>query len=241
MNDVLTSALVAASVSFLTAVVTAFVTLRTSERKIQIENITQERAKWRDKIRTKATDVQQAAAKGEVYKLEELRHDFALNLNPFCEEDRKILETIDNLKNVNGRDKDRLEFSDRLTLLLKHDWERAKQESQPWTHRVLSRPPIRRRYKPPLERDSMRPDVKCLRVLRDGNGLLLALAAACALFLFVPHHRHWLAPYPNDLKLAVWSALLLFACLWVVRLLDVLISCLCVSKRADRSDKPEST
>ncbi len=41
------------SSAVLSAMVAALVTLRSSERKIEIENVTQERAKWRDKIRLK--------------------------------------------------------------------------------------------------------------------------------------------------------------------------------------------
>ncbi|MNY59606.1 hypothetical protein D3C86_1960720 [compost metagenome] len=45
--DILSSAVVS-------VLVAALITLRTSDRKIQIENITQERAKWEEKIRGKS-------------------------------------------------------------------------------------------------------------------------------------------------------------------------------------------
>lgn len=54
LQDFLTPTLVAALVAASFRFLRPFVTLRTSERRIQIENITRERAKWREKIRTKS-------------------------------------------------------------------------------------------------------------------------------------------------------------------------------------------
>lgn len=71
------------SSSLFGGLVAGFVTLKISERKIQIENVTQERAKWRDKIRIKSNEVHQATVDDNAAKLAELRLDFSLNLNPF--------------------------------------------------------------------------------------------------------------------------------------------------------------
>jgi hypothetical protein len=125
----LASAGVSAVVS---ALVTGFVSRRNSERTIQIENITKERAKWRDKIREFALGVQQAATAKDIAKLKQARLGFCLSLNPLDGEDGGILTTIDKLGNPQAPDTGLQEFSDRVALLLKHDWERAKREAKPW-------------------------------------------------------------------------------------------------------------
>ena len=118
----------------ISAVVTGFVARRNSERTIQIENITKERAKWRDKIRELAARVQKASmSKGDTTfqsELAETRLLFTLNSNPFESEDREILGVIAKLADwKDAPDKLLLEFADRVALLLKHDWERAKAEA----------------------------------------------------------------------------------------------------------------
>lgn len=49
--------------ALIAGLVSAFISLRISERRIQIENITQERAKWRENIRKSAREVAEAWAK----------------------------------------------------------------------------------------------------------------------------------------------------------------------------------
>jgi hypothetical protein len=115
------------------ALVGGFVARRNIDRTIQIENITQERAKWRDKIRNMATEIRQAAVARDSLKLEGLRMDFSLNLNPLDEEDQEILNVISKLSQPEQTDKSVQELFDRLALLLKHDWDRAKCEAKPWS------------------------------------------------------------------------------------------------------------
>jgi len=133
----LTSAVVSALVS-------GFVSLRASERKIQIENITQERAKWREKIRLNAQKVHQSASvtavEGGKTPLSELRMVFELLLNPNDPEDVAILRCIERLSGCAEPEKRLPEFSKRVAYLLKHDWERAKQEAKPWWWRPLKHP-----------------------------------------------------------------------------------------------------
>jgi hypothetical protein len=73
------------------ALVAAFVALRTNERKVQIESITQERAKWRTSIRTNAREVLKAGAINDLDERKaaflDLRVAFALNLNPYDSKD----------------------------------------------------------------------------------------------------------------------------------------------------------
>jgi hypothetical protein len=137
-SSFLTSAVVA-------ALVAGLVTLRSAERKIQIENITQERAKWREKIRTTALLVHQAATLRDDQKLSELKLVFSLLLNPHDQEDQAILNSISNLQNIKSPEHRLPEFSGRVAFLLKHDWERAKHEAKPWFTSL--NPPIRQVYK----------------------------------------------------------------------------------------------
>lgn len=132
------------SSSVVGGLVAGFVALRSSERKIQIENVTQERAKWREKIRTKSTEVHQAVVDDNAAKIDELHLVFSLNLNPYHQEDTDILGIIATLKNRDTIDVKMSEFSERVSLLLKHDWERAKFEAKPWFFRWC--PPERTSY-----------------------------------------------------------------------------------------------
>jgi len=50
----------------------ALVTLRTTERKISIENITQQRKLWRDTVREKALEVVQAYNNNDNSRIKEL-------------------------------------------------------------------------------------------------------------------------------------------------------------------------
>jgi len=114
------------------AIVAALVTLRSSERKIEIENVTQERAKWRDKIRLNALEVHQASVASDALKLLELHLAFELMLNPLDAEDIGILTSICRLNGSEEPKAELAEFSRRVALLLKHDWDRAKLEARSW-------------------------------------------------------------------------------------------------------------
>lgn len=121
----------AGSSAVLSAIVAGFVARRNSERAIQMENITKERAKWRDKIRDQALAVHKAAAVADGATLRQLRLQLSLNLNPTDTEDLAILGAISRLEEArDSADKVQLEFADRVSLLLKHDWERAKREAK---------------------------------------------------------------------------------------------------------------
>ena len=132
------------SSSVVGGLVAGFVALRSSERKIQIENVTQERAKWREKIRCKSVEVHKTAVADNSARLAELHLEFSLNLNPFHQEDNGILAVIDTLNNRDTLDVKLSEFANRVALLLKHDWERAKHEAKPLFFRWC--PPKRTTY-----------------------------------------------------------------------------------------------
>jgi hypothetical protein len=126
------------------ALVAGFVSRRNSERMIQTEHITRERAKWRDKIRCIARQVREAATEPDLSKLEGLRLDLSLNLNPLDKEDQEILSVICEISKSDRSAPNVQEFFDRLGLLLKHDWDRAKHEAKPWP---FLRPAPRHTYK----------------------------------------------------------------------------------------------
>lgn len=119
--------------TFLAAIVTTSISRFNSERAIQIENITKERKNWRETIRKQAMEVQQAASETQkdCKKLEELVLAFRLNLNPFDDEDKAIVNVIAKLTQQEKVDELLTQFSERVALLLKHDWERVKGEAFP--------------------------------------------------------------------------------------------------------------
>jgi hypothetical protein len=121
--NILTSGVVAALVSGLIA-------LRNNERKIVVENVTQERTKWRDKIREKNSQMQKAFDARDIPLMKAVACDLRLLLNPFDPEDERILSDAARLWAEGAAEEDFSRFSVRLALLLKHDWERAKQEAR---------------------------------------------------------------------------------------------------------------
>jgi hypothetical protein len=126
---ILMVAIVAAAASLVGVAIGAAVSLRTNTRNIKVENITKERAKWRDNVREKALWVHKAAVAKDISALEEHHLAFTLILNPIDTEDRSILSLIQRLKTT--ADEPRLtELADRIALLLKHDWQRAKWEAE---------------------------------------------------------------------------------------------------------------
>ncbi|MDD3294835.1 MAG: hypothetical protein PHG20_09145 [Geobacteraceae bacterium] len=118
--------------SVLAGLIAALVSLRTSERKISIENITQERAKWRTTMRETTDLLVQTVKSKETENLYNLRIKLALNLNPFDPEDNNILTNVEQLIQSIESEALLFEITERISLLLKHDWERAKFEAQPW-------------------------------------------------------------------------------------------------------------
>lgn len=115
---------------FIVGLFAAFIAFWSAERKIAIENITQERAKWRDKIRELANCVNKAMIDGDSKKLSSLRNQFRLLLNPNDKNDQIIINLI-SLDGANEKEIQADKFSVCISYLLKHDWERAKLESKP--------------------------------------------------------------------------------------------------------------
>lgn len=123
------------SSTVLAGLVAALVSLRSSERKIHVENVTQERAKWRGVMRALGDALIKAAREGDTKKVERLCAQLALNVNPFDAEDKALVEIAKKFSEATDLDGHFVEFTDRMALLLKHDWERAKREAHPWFFR----------------------------------------------------------------------------------------------------------
>ena len=102
-----------------------------------MENVTQERAKWRTKIRELSLVTHRASCSGDLNRLGELVMEFATNLNPFHAEDEAVIDIVYKLSTTSDKDILLLEFRERISLLLKHDWQRAKYEALPWFFRIV--------------------------------------------------------------------------------------------------------
>ena len=114
-------------------IISAWVSKAIAERNIYVENITKERAKWRERIRIIAQEYPIAS---EDHKIK-LEIEIASRLNPYDPEDLKLFEALTNASKNN-----REELSVRVALLLKHDWERAKNEAKSFIARRIN--PVRR-------------------------------------------------------------------------------------------------
>ncbi|CAP44850.1 anion permease [Bordetella petrii] len=131
----------------------SWLALRKDERAVQIEQVTKERAKWRDSIRVFAEATATAWEEHQVApnpaKTAALRARLATSINPKDDEqDAKILSHFDDL--FSGKDENLALFGRRLALLLKHDWERVKWECTP----LYIKPFVRYTKKQRLWRDS---------------------------------------------------------------------------------------
>ena len=76
------------------AAVTALAMWLIAQRRIEVENVTQERAKWRKTIRTRALKVDDAILRGNEADLRRLKSEFRALLNPFDSDDREILNCM---------------------------------------------------------------------------------------------------------------------------------------------------
>lgn len=128
MSVIINSAVIAAIVAGLVATWTA-------QRKIGIENITQDRRSWRERVREKSLDVHDAIISRDKKLLDKLRIEFREILNPGDEYDIEIISCI--YLPEEGKELELAEeFAERIALLLKHDWERVKLEAGPLVMRV---------------------------------------------------------------------------------------------------------
>lgn len=123
------STIVVAIIAVAGVIFTAFVTWFIAQRQIMTKYVTEERAKWRDRIRKQALKAYDAILCGDNKKCLRFQSEFRALLNPLDRDDQMILCCM----NAEGKYEDRQQkakaFSEQISLLLKHDWERAKLEA----------------------------------------------------------------------------------------------------------------
>lgn len=121
------------SAAFAGGWLTSWLALRKDERAVQVEQITKERAKWRDNMRSLAASIagtwHEHNAAPDHAKVAALRTRLATSINPKDEHDQAILAHFDQL--FAGTSDNLSVLIRRIALLLKHDWERVKWDCMP--------------------------------------------------------------------------------------------------------------
>lgn len=107
-------------VSFIAGAVGGMWAVYMFHRKIQVENILQERTKWRERIRDLSRNIAKENPNPEAIAELEIR------LNPLDEYDRAIIRDAKSLLDSQDRKE---AFLEQIARLLKYDWERAKNET----------------------------------------------------------------------------------------------------------------
>lgn len=177
MSVVLTSSVIAALIAGIFA-------YRLGERQIQVENITQERAKWRANVKELVDGLITAARNHEAEKFEKLVAQIQLNLNPFDSDDKALLKAGRNIYESDDQEIAIKTFVEHVTLLLKHDWERAKGEAS--LASVFSSPPRRLSYQEYVQQSE--PHDPAAKVAKDNRGLwapFLGLMFASGILFFL--------------------------------------------------------
>ena len=129
------------------AAFTAFVTWQIAAKRFRIENVTQERTIWREKIRQLAKRVHNAMVSKDRdtarMQLNRLKNELRVRLNPIDAHDVEIIQRV-SLPDKGCELHQAEEFASRISSLLKHDWERAKREAS--TLPFLRRKPKRETF-----------------------------------------------------------------------------------------------
>jgi len=113
------------------AIVAGSVSIWTTQKNIRIKNITEERKEWRDKIRILTKEVNNLFYNNKFKDIKLIVSDFETRLNPYDKnkEDQKIIKILYDMIELNNQNTKIIkEFNIRISLLLKHDWERVKEE-----------------------------------------------------------------------------------------------------------------
>lgn len=110
----------------------AAVTWLIAQRSLRAENVVQERTKWRERMRELGLAV---AARKSAERLSWV--SLALSVNPNEPDDVRMVRLSRKGKSLSKPEL--LELIGRLSLLLKHDWERAKIETSWWPFRATAR------------------------------------------------------------------------------------------------------
>ncbi|HFG1962967.1 hypothetical protein [Vibrio cholerae] len=110
------------------SLITLLFTRYDKDKSIIIHNVTQERQKWREKIRDLVVDINENSIAGNWKKVTEARAQFQVLINPYDKNDKDIINRLISLE-VNKQTSTLVEINDSISRLLKHDWERVKKET----------------------------------------------------------------------------------------------------------------
>jgi len=122
MGTIFTAGVVAALVS-------AIAIIWQTQRRISIENITQDRREWRQNIRKITPPIYDALVQQKEELIDKFRTELRVMLNPDDELDNDIIDCVAYRPEENNPQDLAEEFAEKMALLLKHDWERAKVEA----------------------------------------------------------------------------------------------------------------
>ncbi|MEY8201286.1 MAG: hypothetical protein RPS47_18770 [Colwellia sp.] len=111
------------------AFVTALFSKMVLDKKIRIENITNDRKEWREKIRNLTIEVVKAYQEKDKNEMQRLKAEFAIRLNPDDSDDQYILCSLNSIYRVVWNEYSLERFCKGIACLLKHDWDRSKKES----------------------------------------------------------------------------------------------------------------
>jgi 3-hydroxyacyl-CoA dehydrogenase len=145
MADILTAALTSTVIAGL---VSGLITKFNNDRNLSLKYITEERAAWRKMIKEYTAKIY-AGNYQDKKEMKELLAKIQLSLNPYQDntdkEDLKIITCLEQIEE-NPYDIDlKKQLLGKISYLLKHDWERSKNEAKPWFDRK-EKEPQRHRY-----------------------------------------------------------------------------------------------
>ncbi|MGL4706793.1 hypothetical protein [Aeromonas veronii] len=110
------------------SLITLLFTRYDKDKSIIIQNITQERQKWRDKIRELVIEINKNSLNENWDKVTEARAQLQVLINPYDENDKDIIHRLICLEYYK-KTSTLLKINDSISRLLKHDWERVKKET----------------------------------------------------------------------------------------------------------------
>lgn len=130
---------------FIGAIVGGAATWLVAQRSLRASNVLAERTRWREKIREIAGELLRGYASADRAPAWVI---LALNTSPFDRRDLELVHLAKQLAQPLPADPQRDELVERLALLLKHDWDRAKIEAS-WFPFFASRRARRVPYRAP--------------------------------------------------------------------------------------------
>ena len=110
------------------SVITSLFTKVQSDKSAKINNIIKERKIWRDKLRDLVVEVVACTQRQDSQGIASAEASLVVLLNPVDKKDLAIIEALNRIPAA-WSGECLQEFMDRVSYLLKHDWERAKQET----------------------------------------------------------------------------------------------------------------